>query len=387
VTPSPASSTTRTELAIWLALIVALVGLLQSGTPPRVAVLSLIVIAITLAASLRWRIGPLVVIVLLVVGIALRLAPSSGFSDVLVVSEAATREMLAGGNPYGHGFTESFPPGAPFAYGPLALLWYLPSLDDLGRMELLASFVVLGALAFRGRPLGLAIYAVTPALVVSATDGSNDTTAGLLILIALVVALRAPIAGGVLLALATAFKPYALAWLPGLIAYAGAVAPLLAFVAASAVVWLPALLAWGPESLLWSFRKADQIHAQPYYSLAYAVGSPENVPKGLWQAIRIGAGVLLAAASFLIVRSAPSMIIMGTLVFGATLFLGWWGTFAYLAAVAPVLCWHVDDWLGLGRQRVVWPGDPVRSVTTWADKRFPVRLQGSNVTASSAAAK
>jgi len=387
VTPSPASSTTRTELAIWLALIVALVGLLQSGTPPRVAVLSLIVVAITLAASLRWRTGSLAVIVLLAVGIALRLAPASGFSDVLVVSEAATREMLAGGNPYGHGFEESFPPGAPFAYGPLALLWYLPSLDDLGRMELLASFVVLGALAFRGRPLGLAIYAVTPALVVSATDGSNDTTAGLLILIALVVALRAPIAGGVLLALATAFKPYALAWLPGLIAYAGAVAPLLAFVAASAVVWLPALLAWGPDSLLWSFRKADQIHAQPYYSLAYAVGSPESVPKGLWQAIRIGAGVLLAAASFLLVRSAPSMIIMGTLVFGATLFLGWWGTFAYLAAVAPVLCWHVDDWLGLGRQRVVWPGDPVRSVTTWADKHYPVRFPGSNVIESRAAAE
>jgi hypothetical protein len=203
----------------------------------------------------------------------------------------------------------------------------------------------------------------------------------------LVVALRAPIAGGVLLALATAFKPYALAWLPGLIAYAGAVAPLLAFVAASAVVWLPALLAWGPDSLLWSFRKADQIHAQPYYSLAYAVGSPENVPKGLWQAIRIGAGVLLAAASFLLVRSAPSMIIVGTLVFGATLFLGWWGTFAYLAAVAPVLCWHVDDWLGLGRQRVVWPGDPVRSVTTWADKHYPVRFPGSNVIESRAAAE
>ncbi len=387
MTPSPASPTTRTELAIWLALIVALVGLLQSGTPPRIAVLSLIVIAITLAASLRWRIGPLVVIVLLVVGIALRLAPSSGFSDVLVVSEAATREMLAGGNPYGHGFAESFPPGAPFAYGPLALLWYLPSLDALGRLELLASFVVLGALAFRGRPLGLAIYAVTPALLVSATDGSNDTTAGLLILIALVVALRAPIAGGVLLALATAFKPYALAWLPGLIAYAGAVVPLLAFVAASAVIWLPALLAWGPDSLLWSFRKADQIHAQPYYSLAYAVGSPENVPKGLWQAIRIGAGVLLAAASFLLVRSAPSMIILGTLVFGATLFLGWWGTFAYLAAVAPVLCWHVDDWLGLGRQRVVWPGDPVRSVTAWADNHYPVRFPGSNVIEPRAAAE
>jgi len=73
------------------------------------------------------------------------------------------------------------------------------------------------------------------------------------------------------------------------------------------------------------------------------------------------------------VRSAASLIIGGTLIFGATLFLGWWGSFAYLVAVAPVLCWHLDDWLGLGRFRVVWPGDPVRRVTTWADNNWPVR--------------
>jgi len=102
-------------VAVWLGLIVALVGLLQTGTPARGAVLSLIVVAATLAVSLRWRIGAVAVIVLLGVGIALRVVPSSGFSDVLIVTEAAIREMLAGGNPYGHGYEESFPPGAPFA--------------------------------------------------------------------------------------------------------------------------------------------------------------------------------------------------------------------------------------------------------------------------------
>ena len=361
-----------TELAVWLALIVAIVGLLQAGTPPRVTVLSLIVVAATLAVSLRWRIGPAAVLILLAVGIALRLAPATGFSDVLVVTEAASREMLAGGNPYGHGFAESVPPGAPFAYGPLALLWYLPSLDRPGSMELLASLVVLILLALRGRPLGLAIYAVTPAFVVSATDGSNDTTAGLLLLVALLTAVRWPLAGAVLLAVATAFKPYALAWLPGLLAYAGSVWPLVAFMAASAVAWLPAAVAWGPESLLWSFRRADEIHVQPYYSLAYGLGSPEGVPKAAWQALRVGIGVLLAVLSLRLVRSAASFVIVGTLVFGATLFLGFWSTFAYLAAVAPVICWHLDDWLGLGAQRVVWPGDPVRTVTRWADRRWPV---------------
>ena len=258
----------------------ALVGLLQAGTPPRVTVLSLIVVAATLAASLRWRIGWAAVIILLAVGIALRVAPATGFSDVLVVTEAAIREMLAGGNPYGHGFAESVPPGAPFAYGPLALLWYLPSLDRPGLMELLASLVVLGLLALRGRPLGLAIYAVTPAFVVAATDGSNDTTAGLLLLVALLAAVRWPVAGRCCWPWPTAFKPYALAWLPGLIAYAGSVGPLVAFLVATAVAWLPAVVAWGPESLLWSFRRADEIHTQPYYSLAYGLGSPESRAQG-----------------------------------------------------------------------------------------------------------
>jgi hypothetical protein len=383
----PWRPTPRTELAVWLALIVALVGLLQTGTPPRVAVLSLIVVAITLALSLRWRIGPAVIVVVLLVGLALRLAPSSGFSDVLVVTEAATREMLAGGNPYGHGYEASFPPGAPFAYGPLALLWYLPSLDHPGRMELLASVLVLGLLALRGRPLGLAVYAVTPAFVVAAGDGSNDTSAGLLILVALLVAVRQPIAGGLLLAVAVAFKPYALAWLPGLIAYAGAVGPLLAFLAGSAVLWLPAVLAWGPGSLLDSFRAADGLHERPYYSLAYGLGSPDLIPKDAWDLLRLGVGVALAVLNLLLVRSAPALIIGGCLVYGATLFLGWWGTFAYLAAIAPVLCWHLDDWLGLGRQRIVWPGDPVRAVTTWADKRFPVRSPGPNVVDSTPSAR
>jgi hypothetical protein len=366
----------RTEQVVWLALIVATVGLLQAGTPPRVTVLSLIVVAATLAASLRWRIGGVAVVVLLAVGVALRLSPATGSSDVLLTTEAAIREMLAGGSPYGHGFAESIPPGAPFAYGPVALLWYLPSLERPGSMELLASLVVLGLLALRGRPLGLAIYAVTPAFVVSASDGSNDTTAGLLLLVALLTAMRRPVAGAVLLGVAAAFKPYALAWLPGLIGYAGSVWPLVAFLGASAVAWLPAAVAWGPESLLWSFRQADEVHARPYYSLAYGLGSPENVPKAAWQALRVAAGFFLAVLSLRLVRSAASLVIMGTLVFGATLFLGYWGTFAYLAAVAPVLCWHLDDWLGLGEQRIAWPGDPVGAVTRWADRRWPIAHPG-----------
>jgi hypothetical protein len=374
--------TPRTELAIWLALVVALVGLLQTGTPPRVVVLALVVVAVTLAVSLRWRIGPAVVVVLLLVGLALRAVPSTGFSDVLDVTEAAIREAIAGGNPYGHGFAESFPPGAPFAYGPLALLWYLPALEDPGALERLAAVVVLGLLALRGRPLGLAVYAVTPALVVAVGDGSNDTTAGLLILIALLVAVRAPAAGAALLALAVAFKPYALAWLPGLLAYGGVIAPLAGFLVTSAVAWLPAFVAYGPREMLWSWREADALHGTAYYSLAYGLGAPEAVPKAVWNGLRVALGVGLALGNLLLVRTATALVIGGTLVFGATLFLGWWGSFAYFAAVAPVLCWHLDDWLGLERYRIVWPGDPVRRVTAWADRHWPVRSEVMEVTSA-----
>lgn len=365
-----AASAPRTDKVVWLALLVALVGLLQAGTPPRVVVLAAIVVTGSLAYSLRWRLGGGAIIVLLLVGLALRVVPSSGYSDVLVVTEAAAREMLAGGNPYGHGFEASVPPGAPFAYGPLALLWYLPSLADPGRMELLASLLVLGLLAVRGRPLGLAIYAVTPAFVVASGDGSNDTTAGLLILVALLAAVRVPRLGAVLLALAVAFKPYALAWLPGLVGFAG-FGPLLVFLGASGALWLPALLAWGPGSLAWSFREAEALHARPYYSLAYALGSSDDVPREAWSLLRLVAGAAGATLSLVFARSAATLIIGGSLVFVATLFLGWWGTFAYLSAVAPIVCWHLDDWLGLGG-RVIWPGDPVRRVTDRADSSWPV---------------
>ena len=281
-----AARTARSELmATRIALVVALVCLLQPGLPAQAALLAAIVIVGVLVASARWRVGRLAVLVLLRDRESHCGSRPRGFSDVLIVTEAAIREMLAGGNPYGHGFEASVPPGAPFPYGPLALLWYLPALDDLGSMERFASFTVLVALAVRGRPLGLAIYAVMPALVATVSDGSNDHSAGLLLLVALLTALRWPIGGAVLLALVTAFKPYALAWLPGIIGYAG-IAPLVAFVAASVVAWLLPALAWGPGAMLWSFRQADAIHAQPYYSLAYAMGG-DRLPQPVWQGLRL----------------------------------------------------------------------------------------------------
>ncbi len=363
--------TLRTGAGIWIGLFVAALLLLQVGTPPPSVLLSLILVGSTLLLSLRWRVGWLAIAALLVAGFVLR-QPSPGgavSSDVLTVTRAAIEQWMAHGNPYGHGFEQSTPPGSPFAYGPLALVWYLPFVDHPGRLELLIARGLVLLLAVRGRVFGLAVYATLPALVATSTDGSNDTSAGLILLVALLLSERAPRAGAVGLAVAVAFKPYALAWLPPLLAYGGLV-PLVTFVAGSLLLWGPAMLAFGPLHILWSLRHADAIHGSSYYSLAYGIGSNLVLPKPVYEVLRFGAGIGIAAASWVLVRSARSFIVSGIAIYFVTLYLGWWSTVAYVAAIAPIVCWHLDDWLTL--PRVKWPADPVGVVTAWVDARYPI---------------
>ena len=133
------------------------------GNPPTAVLLCLILVVGTLFASLRWDVGIVAVLLLVFAGVVLRFdARFHSFSDVLTVTRAAIDLVLAGGNPYGQGFDQSVPPGAPFAYGPIALLWYLPFRADPGQLEFAVSFVTLAILALRGRVLGLAIYASCP---------------------------------------------------------------------------------------------------------------------------------------------------------------------------------------------------------------------------------
>lgn len=369
-TPLMRLETRQTGAGIWLGLLVAVLLLFQTGTPPQAVVLCLILVASTLLISLRWRVGLFAIGVLVVTGIVLRLdLQGKAFSDVLTVTRAAIDLMLSGGNPYGHGFAESNPPGAPFAYGPLALLWYLPVKSDPHRLELAISVLLLIVFAVRGRMLGLALFATLPPLVVVATDGSNDTSAGLLILIALLLAQRVPWAGALALGVAVAFKPYALAWLVPLVAYAG-VATLIPFVAATIGTWGPAVLIWGPGEILASLRQADAIHRTAYYALAYAIGDNLHVPETVYSILRFVGGGVAMALTFGMARSSRGFILAGVAIFLATLFLGWWSTFAYVAAIAPILCWHVDDWLEL--PRVVWPTDPVGALSRAVDGRWPL---------------
>ena len=368
-----ARATPERDLAVWLGLFATALLTMGVGTPPMGIVAALIASVGTLAVCLRWHLPWIAVGVLVVLGVWLRMnAVYGGFSDVSQVTQAAIRMVQSGGNPYGIAYPESFPPGAPYAYGPVALAWYWPAVENPKGFELLVACAMVVILGIRGRVFGLGIYAVLAPLLVLASDGSNDTSAGVVLLMALLVAQRSPIAGGFLLAFSAAFKPYAAASVPPLIAYGGIVWPLVAFLAGSAVAWGPALLWWRPGPILDSFRQADAVHVTPYYSLGWVTGGANVMPEWAWQVLRLVIGAGIAIVGFFAVKSARSFVVTGAIIHVATLYTGWWSTFAYLAALAPIVCWHLDDWLGLGGQRARWPGDPVGRLTAWVDARWAV---------------
>jgi hypothetical protein len=147
---------------------------------------------------------------------------------------------------------------------------------------------------------------------------------------------------------------------------------------ATLVCWVPAVVSWSAGSIAWSLQRADALHPAPYWSLAYGLKSQIQLPEQSWSVIRYASGAFVAALSLVLVRNDRGFILAGAAVFLATLFLGWWSTYAYLAALAPVVCWSLDDWLELGRVRL--PYDPIGQLEAAVDRRWPVK-QPSSVTA------
>ena len=98
----------RSPIGVSVGLLVAALLLTQTGNPPTAVLLCLILVVGTLFASLRWDVGIVAVLLLVFAGVVLRFdARFHSFSDVLTVTRAAVDLVLAGGNPYGHGFDQS----------------------------------------------------------------------------------------------------------------------------------------------------------------------------------------------------------------------------------------------------------------------------------------
>lgn len=293
----------------------------------------------------------LTIAILLLVGVWLRLQHLDEHgSDVLTVTREAIRHVATGENPYGHGYVDSIPPGAPYAYGPLALVYYalMP-----GQIELYASIAVLVVLALGNRIMGLAWLAFWAPLWVLANDGSNDTSVGLLLLGALALLGRWPAGAAVALAAVVAVKPYALAFLPPLLAFGGWTL-LVPFALASLAAWGPALVLWGPGSILWSLQAATNVHEEPWYSLGALLNAyPYRRP--LLAMIQLACGGTAALLSLRFARTPRAVVGWGSLIFAGTLFTGWWATVAYWAAVVPALAWHLDGWFRDAASRVSRP--------------------------------
>lgn len=319
---------------------------LHAGDPTPAHIVVWMAIAVVLVMSARFPIEVAAIGLLLVAAVVLRLAWSDRTgSDVLSVTEAAISRVLAGQNPYGFAYPSSNPPGAPFPYGPLAVLLYLPFHHVTWLLELLSGFAVAAILAVQGRLVGLAVYGMAPMVVSIATDGSNDTTLGFLILAAFMSARRWPLAAGFLLGSAAAFKLSALAFAPGFFVWAGVRASLM-FVAGSIIAWAPVLSTWGIASYLDSASRANDLHASTRWTFGVLVREITHRRIEALDQLRFVAGGLVALVGLRVRRSMDAVILVGVAVYLVTLYGGNWATFAYIGGIAPIVCWRLDDWLG-----------------------------------------
>lgn len=264
-------------------------------------------------------------------GILLRLSYwEFGEADQLAVTGGAIRAVLEGGNPYGRGYVETIPAGAPFPYGPLALVVHAPGIWA----EFAASVIVLMLIARERAWMTLAFCAAAVLPVSLTTSGINDWVPGTILTAGLITCRSRPRLGAALVATAAAVKPYAAAWFFPLIGYAGSsvIAPL---VVATALLWSP-LLVWGPATFIRSLEMARAVHVIP---------SALNIPELRLLAIPM-------AALSLGVRSWVGMVSAGAVIFVLVLFLDGWATDGYWLAVLPIIGIAVERSVDEFRHRV-----------------------------------
>ncbi|MGD0863457.1 MAG: hypothetical protein ABSA21_11980 [Candidatus Limnocylindrales bacterium] len=299
-------------------------------------------------------------------GILLRLSFSfSGvYTDGIEAAQLAAGQLLNGSNPYGHVLAGASQSNTIYPYGPLALLAYIPGYWT----EIVAAAGLLILLARERAWLTLAFTSAFPVLVRATVDGQNDILPCLLILLAVLQlrGLQAPVGGywrarwtvsaidrsslgpavraALLLAIAIAIKPYAAAWAPGLIGFAGAWAAA-ALIVLSLVLWSPVLLVWTPAAFIESERM--QLTHHPDTGIAL------NLP-----ILQLLAAPLSVLGFF--VRSWQAMYWLGLAIFLVFLYFSPWASWGYLEGIAPSAMLMVELWLVAHRTAGTEPAD-VRS--------------------------
>lgn len=288
-----------------------------ADTAARGRALSLLALLVVPLSMLAWRRPATAALLIVAGGVIFRLGyVGIGVGDELTVTQAAAQVAFDGGNPYGRGYSESSPPGAPYPYGPLALLWSLPG----AWIELAASAATMLLVARARAWVTLGLMAGMALFAAFTVYGGNNASPGFFITAGLLALRERPLLGGVLLAIAAALKPYAFAWFPAAIGYGGLPA-LLGSGLATAVLWSP-LLAWGPLSFLRSVEMAE--------NLPHHLPNAANVPVLRFLAVPIALASLFA-------RRWEWAVLSGAVIFLTVLFLGRWASTAYVLAVLPIL--------------------------------------------------
>lgn len=238
-----------------------------------------------------------------------------GYADQHDLSRAAWSVAIRGESPYGVAVQDG---GMMYSYGPLAMVTAHGGVV----LEWIAAAGILALLIHARAWVALGVVAGLPPFVGLAMSGVNDYVPGFLVTAGLLGLLWRPRWGVVLLALAAAVKPYALAWFLPAIGFAGLSAAAW-LVTASVVLWSPVLL-WGLPAWLSSMRYV--------WGVADGAPGPTNslgVPWLRWLGPPISTLGLL-------VRRWEYAVLLGSGGFVFAMFSGTWASLGYWIVVVPI---------------------------------------------------
>jgi hypothetical protein len=347
---------------------------------PAVMVIVLMTRRVWLAAGYLFAVGVLLRLGLLVGFFGV--PPAGVASDVLTVTEEAIATLVRGANPYTHLYTSTWghDPLPFYAYGPGAILYYLPGflLGNVRYMEIVAAAIVLGGFAWAARltrstwPLALmGAYAAAPPLVTLSQDNSNDTGIGGLKFVAAFVLLlarryrssRLLLLSAVILGWTLGYKGYAVALWPFFVAYltseswdlrlrlrsrswtvpawAGYAA---ASVGTTALLVLP-FFVWSPMAMVRGLVEGAQfaqMQAHGGWNVWGALAAWTNWDAGEIFGLEIAEmsmvlmGVVMAVWLRVGVRRPSHALLGGTVAWFTLMFFARFTTYAYFAGLAPM---------------------------------------------------
>ena len=303
-----------------------------------------------------------------------------GGSDVLNAVDEALRTFFSGASPYDHYYLTTRPPGSLMPYPPGQLIlhfpgWLVDGYDGVRLTELgsaIVAMAILAGLAVRAAPtvglVSLALYAGLPNLINLTGDGGNDTSAGVVVLVSILIVAWASrrsmtgwraVAAGVAVGLALATKQSTLLFGVALSMYvAGAHRPALGrYLAGLAgtllLVSIPFLLL-GPVAYIHGVSTLGphdiQVYGWNVWVLVQGLGG--TVPDGPTASlINLFVTVdMLIIVAVLSMRGVAAAALAGVLATLAALLTADWTSYSYfalvltpLAAIPALVAWELGS--------------------------------------------